>query len=152
MVAYGDRRRRDDPEEADHTTERQGPFDGREVPMMAIAWGNKSVKFRGAIAVTVVVIFCVVASIIATIVYIGGRVEKATKEATAAAAVAVQANTLTMREIAAATATEHRAMIAATDRQACINSFEIKDRREIVANERALRSACWWLNPPPNQW
>ncbi len=152
-MAYGDRRRATDPEEDDYTEHRSGPFDGREVPMMAIAWGNKSVKFRGAIVVTIVVIFCVVASIITTIVYIGGRVERATKEATDAATVAIQANTLAMKEIAKSSASEHRALIAASDRQACINSFEIKDRRDIVANERALRSACWWLDPPNGyQW
>ena len=152
-MAYGDRRRATDPEEEDYTEHRSGPFDGREVPMMAIAWGNKSVKFRGAIVVTIVLIFCLVGSIITTIVYIGGRVERATKEATDAATVAIQANTLAMKEIAKASASEHRALIAASDRQPCINSFEIKDRRDIVANERALRSACWWLDPPNGyQW
>ena len=114
--------------------------------MMAVAWGNKSVKFRGALAIVVVVLFCIVASIITTIVYIGGRVETTTKEAAAASAAAVQSNTLVMKEIAQRSEQDHKALLQAMDRGACINSFEIKDRREVVANERLMRASCWWMD------
>lgn len=109
---------------------------------LRIGWGDKTLSVRGL----AIIMLIAIGVIVGTVLYAASSMVTSVERAQAAATAAHTDMARASLEQHRANMEQHSALIAAMDRAACVNSFEIKERVNVVGDRRRMMATCWWLD------